>query len=98
LLLIATGDLCGAIYLDRSFEAVVKTMRSKHVNSLNRESIKRFMEKEWEYGIKRNFDDTEGPWKVDLPQAIHRKHAFHFKKERSNTLDLKRSVLSYGLT
>jgi len=37
------------------------------MNNLSRDVEKRFMEKEWENNVKRNFDGSEGPWPVDLP-------------------------------
>jgi hypothetical protein len=38
------------------------------MRSVDRNTEKRFMEKEWEVNIKRNFDGTAGPWLVDTPQ------------------------------
>jgi hypothetical protein len=60
------------------------------MNSLSRDVEKRFMEKEWENNVKRNFDGSGGPWLVDLPQkppssAIKSM----FKKEKPSTLTLE---------
>ncbi|KAF8863039.1 actin-like ATPase domain-containing protein [Acephala macrosclerotiorum] len=85
----ATGDLCGAVYLDRAFLHLVKTLRSKH--TMDKDAERRFMEREWELNVKRNFDGTHGPWPVELPQTQHnRKHSLKnvFKKEESSILTL----------
>ncbi|KAH6664839.1 hypothetical protein B0J14DRAFT_606807 [Halenospora varia] len=89
----ASGDLCGAIYLDRAFKAHVTTTSKSHMSKLSPESEKRFMEKEWEYNVKRNFDGSVGPWNVQLPQrsetsrSASLKAVFKTKKE-SNILSL----------
>jgi hypothetical protein len=38
------------------------------MNNLPHDVENRFMEKEWENNVKRNFDGSDGPWHVDLPQ------------------------------
>lgn len=86
------GDLCGAIYVDRAFKAHVKTFR-KYMNSLSAEAEKRFMEKEWETNVKRNFDGTDGPWMVELPQKQQRGKLSALKSivrdEKSNILQIE---------
>jgi hypothetical protein len=50
------------------------------------------MEKEWETGVKRNFDGTAGPWPIELPQNQHKKSTALksvFKKEPSNLLQME---------
>ncbi|KAH9224084.1 hypothetical protein DL95DRAFT_517343 [Leptodontidium sp. 2 PMI_412] len=85
----ATGDLCGAVYVDREFLKHIHTYR-RHMRSLSRETEKRFMEREWENNIKRNFDGTAGPWLIDTPpnQQNRRMKAMRsvFKKEESTVL------------
>lgn len=60
------------------------------MNHLDRETEKRFMEKEWENNIKRTFDGTKGPWLVDTPQNQNKGKVVAiksiFKKEVSNIL------------
>ncbi|KAE8443514.1 hypothetical protein EG329_001754 [Mollisiaceae sp. DMI_Dod_QoI] len=87
----ATGDLSGAVYIDHAFEELINTYRYKHMSSLNADARRRFMDREWEYNLKRNFDGNDGPWPVELPQIPHsRKSALRsiFKKEQSNILAL----------
>lgn len=50
------------------------------------------MEKEWENNVKRNFDGSDGPWLVDLPQKPPKAGAALLKvlkKEKSNVLALE---------
>jgi hypothetical protein len=86
------GDLCGAIYVDRAFLGHVKTHR-QHMNKLDSETERRFMEKEWENNVKRNFDGTPGPWTVELPHTQQTKRvawkSLVGKKEKSNILQLQ---------
>lgn len=94
-----TGDLCGAIYLDRAFKAHITTTSRSHMSKLGADSEKRFMEKEWEYNLKRNFDGSEGPWIVELPQKLETSKKAALKavfgsKKGSNILLLDGSVSS----
>ncbi len=83
------GDLCGAIYVDRAFENHVKLFR-KYMSSLSKDVEKRFMEKEWESNVKRNFDGSDGPWVVDLPQRPPSSGLKSmFKREKSTMLTLE---------
>jgi hypothetical protein len=60
------------------------------MNSLSRDVEKRFMEKEWENSVKRNFDGSEGPWLIDLPQKPHSSSIRSmFKKEKPTMLTLE---------
>ncbi|KAF4633007.1 hypothetical protein G7Y89_g5117 [Cudoniella acicularis] len=85
-------DLCGAIYLDRAFKAHVTSFRP-HLGKLDNEAEKRFMEKEWEYNLKRNFDGTDGQWVVELPQKEKKSRASALKavftEKKSNILRLE---------
>jgi hypothetical protein len=89
--LIKSGDLCGAIYVDRAFENHVKLFR-KYMKNLPSNIEKRFMEREWENNVKRNFDGSDGPWIVDLPQKPQKSAAALrsvFTKEKPGILELE---------
>ena len=89
--LIESGDFCGALDVDRAFENHVKLFR-KYMNNLPVNVEKQFMEREWEHGVKRNFDGSNGPWIVDLPQKPQKPVAALrslFQKQKSSTLALE---------
>jgi hypothetical protein len=61
------------------------------MKNLSRDAEKRFMEREWENNIKRNFNGSEGPWLAGFPQkppssAIKSM----FRKEKPTMLTLER--------
>jgi len=67
------------------------------MNSLSVDVQKRFMEKEWENNVKRNFDGSEGPWLVDLPQRPPSSALKSiFKKEKSTMLTLEGQVSPFS--
>lgn len=61
--------------------------------NLDSDTEKRFMEKEWELSVKKNFDGTAGPWLVELPQDPHKGKRTALKamikKPESNILSLE---------
>lgn len=63
------------------------------MSTLDPDTEKRFMEKEWELSVKKNFDGTAGPWLVELPQDPNngKRSALKaaFKKPQSNILALE---------
>jgi hypothetical protein len=69
------------------------------MNKLDSETERRFMEKEWENNVKRNFDGTEGPWAVELPQTQQTRRAawksIVGRTEKSNILKLPGFVSLY---
>lgn len=59
--------MCGAIFVDGAFEAMLKTTLGDKWQRLSDESKKVMMNKEWEFGIKRLFDDSQKEWSVQIP-------------------------------
>jgi hypothetical protein len=68
------GKLCGAIFVDERFQAMIQDRLSSKWDKLTPTSIKRLMNNDWEYGIKRSFDgDATKIWTVQLPpEAVPR--------------------------
>lgn len=63
----------------------------KYMQTLDSGQIRRFMDREWEQGVKRNFDNITGPWHVELPQNLHRGRGLSIlKKPKSNILTLEK--------
>ncbi|KAL2070911.1 hypothetical protein VTL71DRAFT_13937 [Oculimacula yallundae] len=85
----ATGDLCGAVYVDREFLRHIHIYR-KHMKRVSHETEERFMEREWENNVKRNFDGTAGPWLIETPQVQQNRRLKAvrsvFKREESTVL------------
>jgi hypothetical protein len=70
------------------------------MGGLTPDAERRFMEKEWENGVKRNFDGSPGPWPIELPQNQLKKSSAIksvFKKEQSNLLQMERYASEFTL-
>jgi hypothetical protein len=68
------GKLCGAIFVDERFQAMIQDRLSSKWKKLTPASIKNLMHNDWECGIKRSFDgDASKIWTVQLPpEAVPR--------------------------
>ncbi|KAF2110481.1 hypothetical protein BDV96DRAFT_691242 [Lophiotrema nucula] len=60
------GKMCGSIFVDEQFQTFLRG-RLKRWDKLNSEQVKRVMDHEWEYGIKRRFSGEDGTFEVELP-------------------------------
>ncbi|KAI1077078.1 hypothetical protein F5B20DRAFT_583569 [Whalleya microplaca] len=64
------GDLCGATILDEAFEndleAVIGPTDWDNMSMTTRRAV---INDSWEDGIKPNFDGSEGPWVVKMPNG-----------------------------
>lgn len=61
-----SGKLCGAVFLDQDFEALMKQWIGDAWNVPDT-VIKTLMSTQWENGIKRGFDGKDRNWKITLP-------------------------------
>jgi hypothetical protein len=61
-----SGSLCGAVFLDQDFEALMDQFLGDYVKPGD-PAMKQIMNVNWENGIKRGFDGSERDWKVTLP-------------------------------
>jgi hypothetical protein len=61
-----SGSLCGAVFLDQDFEALMQQIIGDAWNVPD-PVIKTFMSTQWENGIKRGFDGKDRNWKITLP-------------------------------
>ncbi|ORY18632.1 hypothetical protein BCR34DRAFT_473300 [Clohesyomyces aquaticus] len=62
-----TGDLCGAIFLDQDFEALMEQLIGDAWTNVPVSVIKSLMNVQWENGIKRGFEGQERKWRITLP-------------------------------
>jgi hypothetical protein len=60
------------------------------MQTLDNGQTRRFMDREWEQGAKKNFDNTSGPWHIELPQNLHRARLSVLRKPKSNILTLEK--------
>lgn len=61
------GGLCGAAFLDQAFAKYIETLIGERQFQSIKESYRRRMMKEFEYGIKRTFTGHDDPeFSVDL--------------------------------
>jgi hypothetical protein len=61
-----SGKLCGAVFLDQDFEALMKQLVGDAWN-VPEAVIKDMMNTQWENGIKRGFEGQDKTWKITLP-------------------------------
>lgn len=63
-----TGSLCGGIFLDQDFEALLRNrIGNKIWDQIPHSEIRKTMVLNWEHGIKQQFDGTPRDWTIDLP-------------------------------
>ena len=61
------GRMCGAIFVDEAFETMLRATLGDKWKRLSDESKKNMTNNEWEFGIKRLFDDSDREWSVQVP-------------------------------
>jgi hypothetical protein len=72
-----SGKLCGAVFLDQEFEALMKQVLGEAWN-IPDSVIKGFMNSQWENGVKRGFEGQDKTWKITLPhECVERGAAYH---------------------
>ncbi|RYP44143.1 hypothetical protein DL768_009378 [Monosporascus sp. mg162] len=65
------GDLCGATFLDQDFQLFMKKKfpgGTKSWENAEPAAISKFLNSEWEHGIKCDFDGSDRTWILDLPK------------------------------
>jgi hypothetical protein len=78
-----TGGLCGAIFLDQDFEALLKKKIGEPLwSSIPPADLKRMINLSWEHCIKQQFEGQTRDWTVDLPYQL-------FAAMQSGQLELK---------
>ena len=66
------GGLCGATFVDQAFREMLEAAISKDKwSKLSPEDVASMMDRDWENGIKRIFDDTDAnrTWPVTVPHS-----------------------------
>ncbi|CAJ0545661.1 Ff.00g091340.m01.CDS01 [Fusarium sp. VM40] len=67
------GDLCGGVFLDEGF---IKLVRKKSPSGtwgpVSNSDEKKFLNDQWEHGIKPQFENQKRAWPVDLPESCGR--------------------------
>jgi hypothetical protein len=59
------------------------------MHTLESGKLRKFMDTEWEQNTKRNFDGTDGPWPIEIPQNHDKgKIKAVFKKQQPAVLQL----------
>ncbi|SPJ83949.1 related to hsp70 protein [Fusarium torulosum] len=81
------GDLCGGVFLDEGF---IKLVRKKSPSgtwgSVRNSDEKKFLNDQWEHGIKPQFENQKRTWPVDLPESYGRNPSQGLR--RRMTIDL----------
>ncbi|KAF5001283.1 hypothetical protein FGRMN_1128 [Fusarium graminum] len=64
------GDLCGGVFLDEGFIKLVKKKSPAGTwGSVSNSDEKKFLNDQWEHGIKPQFENQKKSWPVDLPDS-----------------------------
>ncbi|KAM0209640.1 hypothetical protein ACHAQI_006381 [Fusarium lateritium] len=81
------GDLCGGVFLDEGF---IKLVRKKSPSgtwgAVSKSDEKKFLNDQWENGIKPQFENQKRTWPVDLPESCGRNPSQRLR--RRITIDL----------
>ncbi|KAF5663106.1 Hsp70 chaperone protein [Fusarium heterosporum] len=81
------GHLCGGVFLDENFIKLVrKKSPSGSWGSVTSSDEKKFLNDQWEHGIKPQFEDQRNFWPVDLPDSCGSNSSVGFR--RRITLEL----------
>jgi hypothetical protein len=84
------GGLCGAIFLDQAFEAVIRTKVGRmEYDKLPGEAKKKAFDNDWEHGIKRAYNGSAQQWPVDIAGYKPKREGL-FGKKPSSTIILER--------
>ena len=67
------GKMCGAIFVDEAFENMLRLAFGDKWKRLSVSSRKTLLNNEWEFGIKRLFDDSNREWNVTVPREADSK-------------------------
>lgn len=68
-----TGDLCGAVFLDEDFQALMKQLVGNTWN-VDDSNIQEIVRDRWEYGIKRQFVGQDRQWRITMPYDAVKTH------------------------
>jgi hypothetical protein len=64
------GDLCGGVFLDEAFIRVVKRKSPKGTWwPVTKTEERKFLNDEWEHGIKPQFENQKRSWSLALPDT-----------------------------
>lgn len=81
------GGLCGGVFLDEAFIELIKNKVPKGTwNFVGHSDEKKFLNDQWEHGIKPQFENQPRTWPVDLPESCSSDLSTGLK--RRATLDL----------
>ncbi|KAL6919654.1 hypothetical protein FSHL1_003633 [Fusarium sambucinum] len=82
------GDLCGGVFLDEAFMKLVKNKTPTICwASVSRLEEKKFLNDEWEHGIKPQFENQKRTWPIYLPDSCSSNSSTSGLKRRE-TLEL----------
>lgn len=76
--------MCGAIFVDEAFKGLLKLTLVEKWEALSEKAKQTLMNNEWEFGLKRLYDDSNREWSVTVPvEAFQRRSiADRFRRDR----------------
>ncbi|KHO00120.1 Heat shock protein Hsp70 [Metarhizium album ARSEF 1941] len=84
------GGLCGGIFLDEQFKKLIISKTSNWLDTVDKRQLKKFLNDNWEHGIKPQFRGQNRSWGVELPNSVVAKRK---GKKRTSTLEIMTSEL-----
>jgi len=89
----ATGDLCGAVYLDEGFDSQIRTLvGSSFYNGLDEEVKAKVFDNDWEFNAKRKYNgpgNRPDEFSVDIPNYKPKRSMPLFGRRPTSTIILK---------
>ncbi|KAF5017906.1 hypothetical protein F66182_10135 [Fusarium sp. NRRL 66182] len=78
------GGLCGGVFLDENFVKLIKNKTPCGAwNLASRAQVRKFLNDEWEHGIKPQFENQDRVWPVDLPESHNNEQSRGLKRRRT---------------
>lgn len=90
--------MCGAIFVDEAFETMLRCTLGDKWKRMSTSSRKTLINNEWEFGIKRLYDDSNKEWNVTVPVEAFAK-GFKFGgrfDDKKGQVPLKAGQLKFG--
>jgi hypothetical protein len=98
--------MCGAIFVDAEFERMLRTILGEKWKRISPAARKKLLTNDWEFGIKRTYDDSDNKWTVTVPVEAFQKHGidrlgsirgdkYKFKVSH-NEVPMKANQLEFG--
>lgn len=85
----SSGGLCGGIFVDQNFESLIASKVGQSVwSKIDTGEKRKFMNKDWENGIKTQFHTGDRQWMAEVPAGSLPGNKTGRKRRATEELDL----------